>query len=192
MKKYVVECIDSSWISSKGEFIQKFEKEFANFTGMAHAASVSNGTVALHLALLALDIGPGDEVIVPTFTYIASVNAINYVGAKPVFVDIEPLSWQLDCDLIEELITEKTKAIISVHIYGQPTDMLKLQTIAKRHNLFLIEDGAEAFGSLIDGHHIGHLSDITTYSFFGNKTVTTGEGAWSPPTVLNWTEKFVT
>lgn len=175
-KKYVIECIDSSWISSKGEFIQKFEQEFASFTGMAYAASVSNGTVALHLALLALDIGPGDEVIVPTFTYIASVNAINYVGAKPVFVDIEPLGWQLDCDIVEELITEKTKAIISVHIYGQPTDMIRLQSIAKKHKLFLIEDGAEAFGSRIDGHHIGHLSDITTYSFFGNKTVTTGEG----------------
>ncbi|WP_010635754.1 DegT/DnrJ/EryC1/StrS family aminotransferase [Aeromonas dhakensis] len=131
-KKYVIECIDSSWISSKGEFIQKFEQEFASFTGMAYAASVSNGTVALHLALLALDIGPGDEVIVPTFTYIASVNAINYVGAKPVFVDIEPLGWQLDCDLVEELITEKTKAIISVHIYGQPTDMIRLQSIAKK------------------------------------------------------------
>ncbi|EPC4025097.1 DegT/DnrJ/EryC1/StrS family aminotransferase [Aeromonas salmonicida] len=175
-KKYVIECLDSSWISSKGEFIQKFEREFANFTGMAHAASVSNGTVALHLALLALDVGPGDEVIVPTFTYIASVNAINYVGATPVFVDVEPLSWQLDCDLVGNLITEKTKAIMAVHIYGQPSDMVRLKKIAQQHKLYLIEDGAEAFGSLVGGCHIGHLSDISTYSFFGNKTVTTGEG----------------
>lgn len=175
-KKYVIECLDSSWISSKGVFIEQFERKFANFTGMNHAASVSNGTVALHLALLALDIGPGDEVIVPTFTYIASVNAINYVGATPVFVDAEPTSWQLNCDLVETLITKKTKAIMAVHIYGQPSNMIRLQNIARRNNIYLIEDCAEAFGSRIGGRHIGSFSDISTYSFFGNKTVTTGEG----------------
>lgn len=175
-KTYVMECLDTSWISSRGRFIPEFESKFCQAVGSHFAASVSNGSVALHLALLALDIGPGDEVIVPSFTYVASVNAIRYVGATPVFVDIEPQSWQMDCTGIEDKISENTKAIMAVHIYGHPCDMYSAKRIAEKHGLYLIEDCAEAFGSKIDGIHVGNFSDIATYSFFGNKTITTGEG----------------
>lgn len=175
-KKYVNECLDSSWISSKGDFIQRFESNFSAFTGSSYAISVSNGTVALHLALLVLGIGAGDEVIVPSFTYIASVNAIRYVGATPVFVDIEPQSWQLSCEQVNYCVTSRTKAIMAVHIYGQPCDLKQLRKLADDHQLFLIEDCAEAFGSMIDNQHVGNIGDISTYSFFGNKTITTGEG----------------
>lgn len=175
-KLYVNECLDTSWISSKGRFVTEFEQKFATAVESSFAVSVSNGTVALHLALLALGIGAGDEVIVPSFTYIASVNAIRYVGATPIFVDIEPLSWQLDSHLIESHVTEKTKAIMAVHIYGHPSDMPAIKNIAKRHNLYLVEDCAEAFGAKIDSRHVGNFADISTYSFFGNKTMTTGEG----------------
>ncbi|WP_081365702.1 DegT/DnrJ/EryC1/StrS family aminotransferase [Alteromonas mediterranea] len=175
-KKYVNECLDSSWISSKGHFVSAFERSFADYTQTKHATSVSNGTVALHLALLALEIGPGDEVIVPSFTYIASVNAIRYVGATPIFADIEPESWQLDVSKLKMLINKNTKAIIAVHIYGHPCDMVSLKELALQNQLLLVEDCAEAFGSRIDSQHVGTFSDIATYSFFGNKTVTTGEG----------------
>lgn len=175
-KKYVNECLDSNWISSKGDFIQRFENGFSAFTGSSYAVSVSNGTVALHLALLVLGVGAGDEVIVPSFTYIASVNAIRYVGAIPVFVDIEPQSWQLNCEHVNSCITSRTKAIMAVHIYGQPCDLKQLRKIADDNQLFLIEDCAEAFGSKIDNQHVGTIGDISTYSFFGNKTITTGEG----------------
>jgi len=175
-KRYVNECLDSSWISSKGRFVTEFEQSFADYTQTKYAASVANGTVALHLALLALGIGPGDEVIVPSFTYIASVNAIRYVGATPVFVDIEPASWQLDVSQLSALFNKNTKAIMAVHIYGHPCDMPALQQLARQYRLYLIEDCAEAFGTQIDGRHVGTFSDVATYSFFGNKTVTTGEG----------------
>lgn len=175
-RENVLKCLDTNWISSRGEFINTFETEFARYTGVKHAITVSNGTVALHLALLALDIGPGDEVIVPTFTYIASVNAITYVGATPVFVDSLPDTWQLDPVDVERKITPRTKAIMPVHLYGQPGDMDTIANIAKHHNLRIVEDAAEAFGSRIDTRHVGHWGDISTYSFFGNKTITTGEG----------------
>lgn len=175
-KKYVNECLDTSWISSKGRFVTEFEQCFSLFTQSNYAISVANGTVALHLALLALGIGPGDEVIVPSFTYIASVNAIHYVGAKPVFVDIEASSWQLDVELLAPLLTKNTRAIMAVHMYGHPCDMVFLQKFARQNKLFLIEDCAEAFGAYLAGQHVGTFSDIATYSFFGNKTVTTGEG----------------
>jgi perosamine synthetase len=175
-KKYVDECLDSSWISSKGKFIASFESKFAEYTGSRYATSVSNGTVALHLALLALGIGDGDEVIVPTLTYIASVNAIAYTGAKPVFVDSVAETWQMDPSDVEKKITNKTRAIMAVHLYGHPCEMDKLCQIAKKHGLFLIEDCAEAFGSKYNGTHVGTFGDIATYSFFGNKTITTGEG----------------
>ena len=175
-KKYVQECLDTSWISSKGKFVGEFEQQFAHVTQINHAISVSNGTAALHVALLALGIGPGDEVIVPSFTYIASVNAIRYVGAIPVFVDIEEDSWQLDNSLIEPVITAKTKAIMAVHMYGCPSDMEAIQRIATQYHLYVIEDCAEAFGTKVGDTHVGRFSDIATYSFFGNKTITTGEG----------------
>ena len=174
--KYVQECLNSTWISSKGKFINQFENQFSKFTGIKNSVSVSNGTVALHVALLALGIGKDDEVIVPTFTYIASVNAIHYTGAKPSFVDSNPDTWQIDTKKIEEKITSKTKAIMAVHIYGHPCEMDELLRIARKHNLFLIEDCAEALGTFYKGKHAGLFGDISTFSFFGNKTITTGEG----------------
>ncbi|MFT3682722.1 MAG: DegT/DnrJ/EryC1/StrS aminotransferase family protein [Ferruginibacter sp.] len=175
-KKYVNECLDSTWISSKGEFVGRFENGFAQHIDVKYATTVSNGTVALHLAMLALGIGPDDEVIVPTLTYIASVNAIAYTNAKPVFVDSLPDTWQMDPEDVKKKITSKTKAIMAVHLYGHPCEMDELVKIAKENGLFLIEDCAEAFGSFYKGKHVGGIGDISTFSFFGNKTLTTGEG----------------
>lgn len=175
-KKYVNECLDTTWISSKGKFVTEFETCFANYVGIEHAISVSNGTVALHLALLALDIHDGDEVIVPTFTYIASVNAISYTGATPVFVDACEGTWQLDVRKIEQRISKNTKAIMVVHLYGQPCDMDSIMKIANKYNLKVIEDCAEAFGASYKGKAVGTFGDIAAYSFFGNKTITCGEG----------------
>ncbi|MFT6699548.1 MAG: perosamine synthetase [Porticoccaceae bacterium] len=175
-KKYVNECLDSTWISSKGKFVSEFENSFASYVGVKHATTVSNGTVAIHLALLALGIGEGDEVIVPTLTYISSVNTIVYTGAKPVFVDSLQETWQIDPSDVIRKITPKTKAIMAVHLYGHPCDMDALVAICKEHNLFLVEDCAEAIGTLYKGKHVGTFGDVSTFSFFGNKTITTGEG----------------
>ena len=175
-KKYVNECLNSSWISSKGEFIGRFEKTFADFTKIKYAATVSNGTVALHTALLALGIKEGDEVIVPTLTYIASVNAIKYTGATPIFVDSEDKYWQMCAEDIKNRITPKTKAIMVVHLYGHPCNMDEITKLAKNNNLLIIEDCAEALGTLYRSQHVGSFGDVACYSFFGNKTVTTGEG----------------
>lgn len=176
-KKYVIDCLDSTWISSKGKYVKKFEDKFANYIGTNYGVSVMNGTVALHLALLALGIGgEGDEVIVPTFTYIASVNAIKYVKATPVFVDSLEDSWQMDPEDIRKKITPKTKAIMIVHLYGHPCNMDEVVGIAKEYGLFLIEDCAEAIGSLYKGKKVGSFGDIACFSFFGNKTITCGEG----------------
>jgi len=175
-KENVLQCIEDNWISSKGEFINRFENEFCSFTGSKYASSVTNGTVALHLALLALDVGPGDEVIVPVLTYIASINAIKYVGAKPVFIDSKIDTWNIDENKIEREITSKTKAIMAVHLYGNSCNMNSISRICKKHELFLIEDAAESFGTYYNGLHAGTIGDIGTFSFFGNKTITTGEG----------------
>jgi perosamine synthetase len=175
-RKYVLECLDSTWISSKGSFIQEFERRFAQHIGIQHAASVCNGTVALHVALVALGIGPGMEVIVPTLTYVASVNAIAYTGAVPVFVDSLDSTWQMNPDDVRRKITPRTRAILAVHLYGHPCDMNALVSIAKEHDLLLIEDCAESFGSLYEGRPTGTFGDVSTFSFFGNKTITTGEG----------------
>ncbi|MCE2904530.1 MAG: DegT/DnrJ/EryC1/StrS aminotransferase family protein [Anabaena sp. CoA2_C59] len=175
-KKYVNDCLDSNWISSKGKYVSLFEKEFANYVNVNYATGVCNGTVALHLALLALGIGQGDEVIVPTLTYIASVNAIVYTGATPVFVDSLPDTWQIDPEEVRKSITSRTKAIMAVHLYGHPCEMSVLKEIADEHRLFLIEDCAEAIGSKYQGRHVGTFGDIATFSFYGNKTITTGEG----------------
>jgi perosamine synthetase len=175
-KKYVQECLDSTWISSKGRFIGEFEKAFAAFIGVHHAAAVCNGTVALHVALLALGVGPGDEVLVPSLTYVASVNAIRYTGAVPVFADVRPDTWQVDPTDLEKRITPRTRAIMAVHLYGHPCEMDKLAELAARNNLYLIEDCAEAFGSRYHGAHVGSIGHVSTFSFFGNKTITTGEG----------------
>ncbi len=175
-KKYVNECLDSSWISSKGEFIVKFEKNFAQYIGINHATSVTNGTVALHLALAALGIKAGDEIIVPTLTYIASVNTIVQAGAKPVFIDSLESTWQLDPEAIKKKISPKTRAVMAVHLYGHPCDMEALAKICREYDLYLIEDCAEAFGTYYDNQHVGTFGDISTFSFYGNKTITTGEG----------------
>jgi len=175
-KKYVNQCLDSTWISSKGNFISKFEQKFSNFIKVKYVTTATNGTCALHLSLLALGLKEGDEVIVPSLTYIASVNAISYVGAKPIFVDSLSTTWQMDPDDIRKKITSKTRAILCVHLYGHPCDMNKITKIAKENNLFLIEDCAEAIGSYFDNKHVGIFGDISTFSFYGNKTITTGEG----------------
>ncbi len=175
-KEYVNECLDSTWISSKGRFLPLFEEAFAGYTGVRYASGVPNGTVALHLALVALGIGPGDEVIVPTLTYVSSVNAVVYTGAKPVFVDSLPDTWQMDVEDAGRKVTPATRAMIAVHLYGHPCDMGPLMSLADERSLFVVEDCAEAFGSRYGGRHVGSFGHIGTYSFFGNKTITTGEG----------------
>ncbi|MFZ5919808.1 MAG: DegT/DnrJ/EryC1/StrS family aminotransferase [Chloroflexota bacterium] len=175
-KKYVLDCIESSWISSNGQYIERFESAFAEFCGVKHALSCSNGTVALHLALLALGIGPDDEVIVPTLTYVATANAVTYCGAKPVFIDSEPETWNLDPAHLEDCITPRTKAIIVVHLYGHPVDMDAVMDVADKHGLFVVEDAAEAHGAEYKGRRVGSVGHISTFSFYGNKIITTGEG----------------
>lgn len=174
--KYLTECVKTGWISSNGKFVPLFEKEFAKFSGKKFGISTSNGTTALHLALLSTGIGKGDEVIVPALTFVATANAVLYTGAKPIFADSEISSWCLDPKEVEKKITKKTKAIIPVHLYGHPADMLEIMKIAKRYKLKIIEDAAEAHGAKIKEKPVGSFGDINCFSFFGNKTMTTGEG----------------
>ena len=173
---YVIDAIRSSWISSTGPYVDRFEREFATFAGTRTAISVANGTVALHLALLALDVGPGDEVIVPSLTYIATANAVRYVGAEPVFVDIDPATWCLDPQAVEEAVTPRTRGIIAVHVYGHPADMDAINAVASRRGLWVVEDAAEAHGATYKGRPAGSLGTVGTFSFYGNKIVTSGEG----------------
>ena len=175
-RKYVDECIDTGWISANGRFIQEFEARFAEFCGTKYALACSNGTVTLHLALKALGIGPEDEVIMPTLTYIATANAVMYCGAKPVFVDSEPGTWNIDPDAIAEKITGRTKAIIPVHLYGLPCNMDAIREIAGRYGLAIIEDAAEAHGAKWRGETVGSMGTVGSFSFFGNKIITCGEG----------------
>jgi len=175
-KALVMDCLDSTWISSKGKYVSQFEESFGSWLGAEHAITVSNGTVALHVALAALGIGAGDEVLVPTLTYIASANAVKYTGADVVFVDSEAAYWQIDIEDAERKITSKTKAIMVVHLYGQATEMDAVMALAKKHSLYVIEDCAEAIGTRFDGTHVGTIGDVGCFSFFGNKTITTGEG----------------
>ncbi|MFH1153096.1 MAG: DegT/DnrJ/EryC1/StrS aminotransferase family protein, partial [Pseudomonadota bacterium] len=188
-KRYVNECLDSTWISSQGKFVERFEKSFSDYTKINNAASVCNGTVALHLALLALGIGKSDEVIVPTLTYIATVNAVAYVGAKPIFADSERGTWQIDPEDVKRKITPRTKAVIVVHLFGYPADMARIMDIAAQNGLHVIEDCAEAFGTQIQGKTVGTFGDIATFSFYGNKTITTGEGGIVATNTLNLHEK---
>ncbi|MDO8528989.1 MAG: DegT/DnrJ/EryC1/StrS family aminotransferase [Nanoarchaeota archaeon] len=175
-EKYVLDAIRTNWISSKGEYLDKFEEEFAKYCGTKYAVSCTSGLAALHLACVSLGLKKGDEVIVPTFTMAASVNAIIFTGATPVLVDSEIDTWNIDTTKIEEKITSKTKAIMPVHIYGHPCDMSMIYQIAKKHNLFIIEDAAEATGAEYIGKKAGSLSDIGCFSFYANKIITTGEG----------------
>ena len=174
--RYLAECVSSNWISSAGSFVSRFEDAFAAAVGCEFGVACSTGTAALHLALTAVGIGRGDEVITPTFTMIAVANAVEYTGARAVVVDAEPGSWNLDPSLIEAKIGRKTKAIIAAHTYGCPADMAALRAIAATHNLVLIEDAAEAQGARYEGKPAGSLGNVASFSFYANKIITTGEG----------------
>ncbi len=173
---YVTDCITTNWISSQGKYVNRFENMFSEYINGNEALAVSNGTVAIHLALVALGVGRGDEVIVPDFTFAASINAILHAGATPVLVDVDIETWTIDVGEIEKALTDRTKAIMPVHLYGHPCDMDPIMKIARAYNLFVIEDCAEAVGSYYRDKHVGTLGDAATFSFFGNKTITTGEG----------------
>lgn len=166
----------SSWISSKGPYVGKFEQEFCSFIGARHGIAVSNGTVALHLALVALNVGPGDEVIVPDLTFAATINAVLYCGATPVIVDVDPSTWCLSLAGVEQACTPRTKAIIPVHLYGRPAEIGPIAWFAKRRGIAVIEDCAEAHGARYGGRPVGQFGDINCFSFYANKIVTTGEG----------------
>jgi perosamine synthetase len=175
-ERYAVDAIRSSWISSTGPYITKFEEQFATMCGAQSAIGVCNGTIALHLAMLAMDVRPGDEVLVPSMTYIATANAVRYVGAEPVFVDVDPQTWCMDPSLIEAAITPRTKGIIPVHLYGHPADMDAINHIAGVHGLWVVEDAAEAHCATYKGRPTGGLATLATFSFYGNKIFTCGEG----------------
>lgn len=174
--KYLVDAFLSTWISSSGKYINEFEAEFSKFCDTTYGVAVSNGTVAIHLALETLGVGPGDEVIVPDLTFAATINTVFHAGAIPVIVDVKEDSWCIDPEEIKKAITPKTKAIIPVHLYGQVCDMDAIMKIANEHNLFVIEDCAEAHGAKYKGRKVGSFGHISTFSFFGNKVITTGEG----------------
>lgn len=175
-RMYVLDCLDTNWISSNGKYIAAFEEAFAKYCGAKHAIAANNGTTALHLALVALDLKPGDEVIIPTVTYIATANAVRYCGATPVLVDVCADTMNINPADIERKITPKTRGIIPVHLYGHPADMDAVNRIATKHGLWVVEDAAEAHGAEVNGKKVGTLGTCATFSFFGNKIVTTGEG----------------
>lgn len=173
---YVIDCIKTNWISSKGKYIDEFERRFSQYCGAKYGIATSNGTTALHLALASLGIKSGDEVIIPTFTMIATANSVTYTGAKPVLVDSEPETWNMDPNKIEEKITSRTKAIMVMHTYGHPCNVDPISEIAEQHDLYVIEDAAEAHGAEYKGRRAGSLSDAGCFSFYANKIITTGEG----------------
>jgi perosamine synthetase len=175
-REYVDDCLRSTWISSAGRYIEEFEAAFAAFCGVRHAIACCNGTVDLHIALLGLGLEPDAEVIVPTFTYVASVNPVVYCGARPVFVDADPTTWDIDVSRIDAAIGPKTVGIIPVHLYGQPAEMGPILELAQRHGLFVVEDAAEAHGALYGDRTVGSIGDCAVFSFYGNKIITTGEG----------------
>jgi perosamine synthetase len=174
-ERYVVDAVRSTWFSV-GRYVQRFEADFAAFLDVPHAVSVCNGTCALDLALAALGIGPGDEVIVPSLTFAASINAVLHVGAEPVLVDSSPDHWNMDPVAWEVAISPRTKAVMPVHLYGHPCDMGPILEIARRRDLFVVEDAAEAHGAQVLGQKVGTVGDIGCFSFYGNKIITTGEG----------------
>lgn len=173
---YVTDCLNSTWISSTGRYLAEFESRFAQSHAVANAIATCNGTVALHLALAALGVQPGDEVIVPTLTYIATANAVTYCGAAAVFADCEPDTWCISIDSIERLINKRTKGIIPVHLYGHPCEMQHLLELANRYGLWVVEDCAEALGATFANRPVGSTATMGVFSFFGNKIITTGEG----------------
>jgi perosamine synthetase len=174
--KYLAECIETGWISSEGPFVRQFEEKFAARVGRRHAIAVTNGTAALDAAVESLGIGPGDEVILPTFTIISCINQIVRSGATPVLVDSDPITWNMDVGQVEAKITSRTKAIMAVHIYGLPVDMDPVLALAEKYGLKVIEDAAEMHGQTYKGKPCGSFGDISAFSFYPNKHVTTGEG----------------
>lgn len=172
----VLDAFLSTWISSTGDYIRQFEREFAAKCNMEHGVATSNGTVSLHLALVAMGIGEGDEVIVPDLTFAASANTVIHAGAKPVLVDVDPNTWCVSVEAIERAITPRTRAIMPVHVFGRPAPMTEIRALADKHGLFVIEDAAEAHGAMYDGKPVGSFSDVASFSFFANKIITTGEG----------------
>lgn len=175
-RDYAMECVDTAWISSMGKYVTAFEETFSAYCGVGHGIACSSGTAAIHLALAALEIGFGDEVLVPDFTLIADSNMVILTGAKPVFVDVEPETYCIDPAKIEEKITPRTRAILAVHMYGHPCDMDALTAIAEKHGLAVIEDAAQAHGTEYKGRKAGGLGRIACFSFYASKTLTTGEG----------------
>lgn len=183
-KKYLNECIDSGYISSEGAFVKKFENAMAAYFGRKHAIAVTNGTVAIDIAIEALELKEGDEVIMPTFTIISCIGGLLRKGCKPVFIDQQPDTWNMDITQIEKKITVKTKAIMVVHIYGLPVDMDPVIKTAAKYNLKIIEDAAEMHGQEYNGKKCGSFGDISTVSFYPNKHITTGEGGWFLPMMI--------
>ena len=175
-KKYVDECLNGNWISSAGRFIRAFEEAFASACQTKYGIACTSGTSALHLALATMDLGPGDEVIIPTFTMIATANAVAYMGATPVLADSEPVTWNVDLNQVEDLITRKTRLVIPVHTYGHPVDMNPLMALADKHGFSVLEDAAEAHGATYEGRKVGSLGHAAAFSFYANKIVSTGEG----------------
>jgi len=176
VRRYVLDCVDSGWISSLGQYVGRFERDFAAFCEASHAVATSNGTTALHLCLAALDIGPGDEVLVPDLTFVSTANVVRFTGATPVLVDSEPRTWNMDPVDARRKITPRTRAIIPVHLYGHPVDLDPLVALAAEHGLDIVEDAAEAHGARYKGRRVGALGRIGAFSFYGNKILTTGEG----------------
>jgi perosamine synthetase len=174
--EYVARAVASGWVSSIGPFIDEFESRFAEAIGVSEAIAVSNGTAALHLALHAVGVGPGDEVVVPDLTFAATAHAVLMTGAKPVFVDVDPVTWCLRPHLVERALSRRTKAVIAVHLYGHPADIPALRKICSPGGIALVEDAAEALGTSIEAVKAGALGDVAAFSFYGNKTITTGEG----------------
>lgn len=170
------ECVTTRWVSSQGRFVGEFERIFAGYCAVKHGVATANGTAALHLALASLNIGPGDEVILPTLSFIGTANPVLYCGATPVFVDSLPDTWNLDPSAVQKAVTRKTRAIIAVHLYGHAAHMDELLSIAKRHSLYVIEDACEAHGGEYRGAKVGSLGTVGCFSFYGNKIITTGEG----------------
>lgn len=190
-KKYLEECIDSGWVSSDGAFVEKFEATFAESVSRNKGIAVSSGTAAIDIAIKALGISKGDEVIIPSFTIISCMSQILLVGAIPIFVDCDPTTWNMNVNHIENKITSKTKAIMMVHIYGLPVDVDPILCIAKKYGLKIIEDAAEMHGQTYNGHQCGSFGDISTFSFYANKHITTGEGGMIVTNDKNLAEKCI-